>query len=328
MKFRTSLRRKGFTLIEVLVVIFILAIIVALLIPAVQGARESARKLQCSNNLRQIGIAMHGYIANHAVMPPGNFHGGYSLHVAILPYLEQNALYQAINFNERPFLDSFPGSPGFTVSQISLQVFLCPSDGNLPGRRSKRPTNYAGNMGFGFCPNDYYQACNNGAVSLIELKTIRPGDFSDGMTHTAAVAEWLFSPTKPRNTDPKRSVSRLTIAQDTQERYEASVKLCHDLDPSRAPIDPNGRGTNWQHGTVEVTLYTHALPVNDHSCLNWSSPELGMLTSASLHRSGANVLYADGRVAFVTETVSPATWRAIGTRSGNDLSQSDGSSSP
>ena len=316
MRCARTLARKGFTLIEVLVVTMIIGILAALIVPAVQQAREASRRVSCSNNLHQLGVALNAYASDFGTMAPGNHTHGYSLHVCLLPYMEQMALYNSINFLERPYLPTFTTGPNATVSSVSLSVFLCPSDGGSAG--SNMRTNYAGNMGFGRCENLPYGACNNGAISMLSTAPIRLQDFSDGASNTVAMAEWLFNPSPPSRKDDKRSVFQLPVAQGSDSGYEASVSYCLALNIAEAAID-DGRGQNWFHGTIVNTLYTHALPVGGHTCINGSSRLLGIATAVSQHPGGANTLFADGHVSFTADTISTAAWRSMGTRANNDM---------
>lgn len=138
---------KAFTLIELLVVILILAILAVVILPAVQSAREASRRAQCSNNLRQLGIALNSYVSQHRVFPQGDNGDGYSLHAMILPFIDQRPLYDSVNFSlDAPLsVNPYSGGSNVTASESSMLVFLCPADLIAPDSRGR--TNYAGNGG-------------------------------------------------------------------------------------------------------------------------------------------------------------------------------------
>ena len=132
--------RRGFTLIELLVVIAIIAVLIALLLPAVQSAREAARRVQCVNNLKQIGLAIHNYISANDCVPAGGFpawvqesqyyiyNGDFSVHFRLLPFLEQQNLANAANYSFAVFNSSVGDVINSTVQATRLNAFLCPSD--------------------------------------------------------------------------------------------------------------------------------------------------------------------------------------------------------
>ncbi|MHB1313151.1 MAG: DUF1559 domain-containing protein [Gemmatimonadaceae bacterium] len=134
------MRRRGFTLIELLVVIAIIAILIALLLPAVQAAREAARRIQSTNNLKQMGLALHNYESTHGCFPGsgGQTYSGFSVQARILPHMEGSNLMNSMNFS-LPLLNLLSGPPyiGFTPAQTTsaqtvVQAFLCPSDDQNP----------------------------------------------------------------------------------------------------------------------------------------------------------------------------------------------------
>lgn len=172
-----STRRYAFTLIELLVVIAIIGMLVALLIPAVQSAREAARRMQCSNNLKQLGLAMAGYEASCGSFPLMAY---YSHQVKLLPYIEQGVLYESINFQVNPIADSSGAND--TANRVSCSIFICPSDGfyNFP------VTNYAANGGRGYQRYGY-----DGITSANHA--VSPRDVTDGLSGTAAFSEFVTS---------------------------------------------------------------------------------------------------------------------------------------
>ena len=132
-------QRNAFTLIELLVVIAIIAVLIALLLPAVQAAREAARRIQCTNNLKQIGLALHNYVSTNDSLPPGDMltwsptkaklitNGDYSAHLRLLGYMEQQPMYNAVNMNLPILNDTIGEAANYTVALSRLTVFLCPS---------------------------------------------------------------------------------------------------------------------------------------------------------------------------------------------------------
>ena len=153
-RFSRTCDRRAFTLIEVLVTISILGLLVALLIPAVQSARDSARRLQCTNNLKQFGLALNNYESANHCLPSGT--GGtnrFSLHVALLPFIEQEAMFHAMNFGSISAVSVY--GPNATVASQRPAVFLCPSDSVMPNEMMPiGSTNYAGCSDNGLFPNE------------------------------------------------------------------------------------------------------------------------------------------------------------------------------
>lgn len=309
--------QRGVTLIEILVVSAIIAIVAGLLLVAAQAAREASRRVQCANNLKQLGIAINGYIADFQALPPGNHSRGWSLHTALLPYLEQQTLYAALNFAEQPIRPTFmKGGANQTLCQITLSGLLCPSDSPL--RNWSPPTSYAGNIGYGFDPKQLpYHAANNGSITILPSLPIRPQDITDGASQTVAMSEWLFSQSGRR--DATRSVFVLTEPVGSNTEWDQAVLICEKTDVAHARNWP-GRGRNWYRGVPCETQYTHALPPGHISCVNGTSKLTGIITATSQHYGGSvNTLYVDGHVAMTPTTVSREVWRALGTRAGGDL---------
>ena len=212
--FRT---RRGFTLIELLVVIAIIAILIALLLPAVQQAREAARRIQCKNNLKQIGLALHNYLDVYTCFPPGgtwphpvgasgNVGGPYSPQARLLPYLEQANLANLIDFS-RPYGDQ----PD--VSKVRVGSFICPSDVN--DRRTDNGKHwsftYAANAGEWLIWDAATQRKGSGAFG--QNSKIGPRDFTDGTSNSITFSEVkAFQPYVRPNADPSSTVVPNDIA--------------------------------------------------------------------------------------------------------------------
>ncbi|WP_422927011.1 DUF1559 domain-containing protein [Singulisphaera sp. PoT] len=323
--------RRGLTLIEVLVTIAIIGLLIALLLPAVQAVRESARRIQCENNLKQLGLALHGYASSFGTLPPGNHNHGFSAHVAILPYLEQKSLYDAINFSvdsqdflQREFASSsdLKSSPNFTAGRTSLSVFLCPSD--APSPKHPASTNYPGNQGVGYCDKDPWHVCNNGVISHSESTPVRPQDITDGLSRTVAMSEWFLRPSLYRSKgDPRQAIYEIRDKVTNAEEYERFLSRCRGLNTRMLEPQPFPRGDDWLHGTFAKTLYNHAGSINNYGCSTSSVYQISPFSVGSFHSGGVNALFADGHVSRISDGITASIWRAIGTRNGNEAVTGD-----
>ena len=346
-------RRRGFTLIELLVVIAIIAVLVALLLPAVQAAREAARRAQCGNNLRQVGLALHNYLASIGMFPPGRFNthvagngncwGGYS---QLLPQLEQQALYDSFNFGLAPELE--PGLASASANSTGAATFinnlLCPTDPAPAVLLAVAGGNYAShnydlNVGSGY---PLMAAFPPGVTSpfsgppdgpFFENRGVGPAEFPDGMSSTVAASETIRSTASSTYaSDPRRVFlvtgdNRTTGPALTSDADYAS--LCLGLPATTARFQAT-KGVRWHYGAPGHTMYNHrrppndarpdcrgGLPHSDKSDPNWSYLSLNV-AARSLHPGGVNALLADGHVQFVKDTIDVATWRALGSRNGGE----------
>lgn len=292
----------GITLIEVIVTVAIIGLLAALLLTAVQAARDAARRVHCANNLKQIGIALNAYHATHQLFPAA---WTFSLHARILPELGQPALFNALNFA--------PGMPPLmqvndTVSRVQIATFLCPADPSRMERHRGR-VGYAGNAGVGFGPDHTH--LDNG---LFLNKAVGLSEITDGTSNTLAMAEWV-----PGYDEPNGDVAgvifftanSLTGPGDL-DRFAAE---CADM-----PIDHTvrrvGKGTEWLIGGLGFTSYNHTMPIGGRSCANGGLRTQGAFTAGSRHPGGAYALFADGHARFLRATIPIDVWRSLSTRNG------------
>jgi len=321
---------RGFTLIELLVVIAIIAILVALLLPAVQQAREAARRMSCTNNLKQLGLALHNYHDTMRTLPFGYMvaewpgdptgvpagHYRWSVLAHLTPYLEQSAVYNSIDFSY-PMISGPGYSPPYSVFPVNREavdlpvpLFLCPSD---HGRRvvdGWAPANYIACSGSG--SNGGYVDDSDGAFYV--NSQVRFRDFTDGLSNTTVMSESLLGSggTAPTSgpVDPKRVY--VSIPSGT----ELSAAVC---DPATATSFSTARNRAWADGALPYGLYNHYYGPNDHrpDCIRHSNP--GWKAARSLHNGGVNLLLGDGSVRFASELVDLVLWRELSTIGGGEV---------
>lgn len=310
-----SARRAGVSLVEILVVVSIIGLLIGLLLPAVQMARESSRRAACLNNLRQIGVACQNHLSTTGTFPLGINPLGYSAHAKLLPHLEQRPLYDAINFEVDMGHYAAPAA-NRTAAEHRVDVFLCRSDG-LPDPHTRGKTNYAGNRGNGVQKFGY-----NGAFSLELDGAIGTAAFSDGTSNTAAFSEWILGPEDFQARDPERSTFATPRALTKPEEFDAFVSSCRSLDLDTAELGRARKGSAWMQGELGMTLYNHTMEINGRSCRNGTAIQQSAYSAGSRH-GGAHTLFADGHVKLVKSDVSMEVWRSIGSRNGGETASID-----
>lgn len=297
--------REGFTLIEALVIVAVIGMVTALLLPAVQRAREAARRLHCSNNLRNIGLAIQNHVETHNKFPSGvgTLPADTSYLVQILPYLEQDALFNSINVTDGVETDA-----NLTAFRNPPGLFICPSDASRASIDTVGAVNYAGNAG---------RSLMNGEGVFIN-RFLKPQDIRDGLSRTAGVAEWIVGPgigKGARQNTSKYGLSR--VYTDSPEDIEGFTRACESLED----VDPKflfpSKGQFWLAGGLSTTLYNHMLRPNRPSCK--ADLSMDATTSGSYHFAGANVLMMDGGVHYVKDSINPRVWSAWGSRAGGEI---------
>jgi prepilin-type N-terminal cleavage/methylation domain-containing protein/prepilin-type processing-associated H-X9-DG protein len=308
--------RCGFTLIELLVVIAVVAVLVGLLLPAVQKVRAAASRLSCQNNLKQIGLALHNH---HAAL--GRFPSGrgtptpaiFSPHAFLLPHLEQDNLRGLIDFTAPPATFTVPpatvydGTRNYPAATTLVRGFVCPADptdGRVPGS-AFAGTSYAGNAGSG--NNSGLLTTADGVFYL--GSTVRLEDIADGTSTTAAFSERMIGAGGPGPGDPRRVMLEIPGSGDT------TTATCQ---PSVGTWNTD-RGGKWIVGNYGNTLYNHAETPNPVGCdcLN-ATQQKGRLAARSVHTAGVNVLFCDGGVRYVRDGVPAQAWQAMATRAGGE----------
>ncbi|TWT39187.1 DUF1559 family PulG-like putative transporter [Blastopirellula retiformator] len=317
-------RRFAFTLVELLVVIAIIGVLIALLLPAVQQAREAARRMQCVNRMKQVGLALHTYHDAYSAFPalqmqvqptrPAGF-------AALLPYLEQTAIYDDMTSASPPYgaNDWNPTHQNTTISE-----FACPSDpnwGSRAGVSGRQPRSYHLSVGDSIRNNHTTSSSKRGMFVPLENRTF--ADLSDGTSNSFAVSEVVIGPnsvtrflkgnvavTPGINTNPS-SPADCWAARGSNGLVASAVEVTAESYVHRAP------GSRWAEGRVFFTGFSSVLPPNSPRCtIAHNDGTWGIWTPSSFHTGGVNVGFADGSVHFISETIDAGNPTATEAASG------------
>lgn len=348
----TAFGKRGFTLIELLVVIAIIGILVGLLLPAVQQVREAARRTECSNNIRQLGIASINYSTTQGKLPPGSLfprvdlagaplagtdpRNGWSAQAQLLPYLEQSNLSSkidfAIGYKEHPAV-TFGGETE-QISSFRIPTYLCPSEVNDRRRgegtdEENYPLNYAWNAGQWFVYDPVDQSTGPGAFCT--NRKVRIAEFTDGTSNTLMFAE--------------------------VKAYNPYFRNANLGSPTNMPVNPedvpllggdfksNSGHTEWVDGRTHQSSFTTTFTPNTEVLyvdgdgkeydVDWTNHQEGKggladtyatfaaVTSRSYHPAGVNTCRVDGSVHFVSDTIDLILWQATGSRNGGEIVSED-----
>ncbi|MBN1589184.1 MAG: DUF1559 domain-containing protein [Pirellulales bacterium] len=299
-------RRPAFTLVELLVVIAIIGVLVALLLPAVQAAREAARRIQCSNNLKQICLALCSYESAYKVFPPGRVaddggditHVGTSGFVLILPQLEQQTIYEMFDFRNGPWCNAstsvwYNTTTGDAIGQRPT-VYVCPSDESEPYSQNTLINTAYNTHGKKAATGSYAMVVGtigaadglSGAMKFdntgvfFYISTMKANDVTDGLSETLFVGEVVEAHTQNSSNIWSRAVRELDSLRSTSNP------------PNTFPGEP-------------IYMSNYGLKVNG--------------AFASRHPGGVNFGFGDGHVAFLSENVNLDVYRALSTRDGNEV---------
>ncbi|GAB5440033.1 MAG: DUF1559 domain-containing protein [Fuerstiella sp.] len=335
-----SYRKRGFTLIELLVVIAIIAILIALLLPAVQQAREAARRTECKNKLKQIGLALHNYHDTHGTFPGSPqscaYHSGtrkcwegWSGFGMILPFIEQANLYNRADFGAY----WLRGAANQSVARTEIPGFICPSDPN-----GKKLTNNSGPTSYGLSagPASAWSLGRNGPGMFTFRSATRIRDVTDGTSNTilgseVQIGDFSNQPTivSWKNSSAGNLTSVGTSHSRKFDNSPANLQRIRDYHQAcragaatatKQPEDDQS-GRFWASGRVFWgpwfnTLMPPNTPIN---CDNDRSvTTMSIKSASSWHTGGVQVLLTDGSVKFTSENIDHGTWVAAGTKSGRE----------
>jgi prepilin-type N-terminal cleavage/methylation domain-containing protein len=333
--------RHAFTLVELLVVIAIIGVLVALLLPAVQAAREAARRTQCSNNLKQLALAFHNYhdtngklprtashvtrtVAAPAQVADGNWNS-YSAHTMVLPFIEQTTLYNQFRWDQWHYENLGAAPTPLTLSRTRIKGFVCPSDKDHVNTTESGWNNYGvcegSNLGYSVSVNSY-----NGMFGRLRYRGFN--DVLDGLSNTIMVGEFVKGDNnnnifRVSNGDIVRNVP-LTGYPDqfwTQAQLDTYGAACVSGQSNHLSF----AGFRWiAPGQYNATMNTLATPNSKwpacHDCSGCGQADArGIFPARSRHPGGAMHAMGDGGVRFIPDTVNLITYQAMGSADNGDV---------
>jgi prepilin-type N-terminal cleavage/methylation domain-containing protein/prepilin-type processing-associated H-X9-DG protein len=330
--------RRGFTLLELLVVIAIIAVLIALLLPAVQAAREAARRIQCTSNLKQLGLALANYEGVAGALPPSLvvapngaalWTNGWSVNGRLLPFLEQGTAFNAVNFTNNY---SDPGNT--TVAQLSVSAFLCPSEVHPEPKTitggQMGVVNYAWNMGDWYVWGGMNSPGNRGSFGVNRGRKL--AEFTDGLSNTVVGSE-VKTYQAVLSTCILSTVSEPSSIPSPNADPYAAVP---EYRSGACTLKTTAHG-EWVDGQALESGFTTAWPPNKSTLggptmvdvdlvgvgEKKGGPTYAAITARSYHPGGVNAVFGDGSVRFIKGSVQGTTWRALGSVASGEVVSSD-----
>lgn len=327
--------RTGFTLIELLVVIAIIAVLVALLLPAVQQAREAARRAQCKNNLKQFGVAMHSYHEQFGLFPKGSFNPrsavassgefdwrNHSAHVMLLPFMDLETAYSGYNFNN---FSAWGGPHNEAYCQtIKPAGFRCPSDTGLAGAFPGNNYVFSEGSNVGYQGDGFTLAITSQDGIVNMQKAVATRDVTDGTSNVIMASEQVIA-------GGGGAIDNLAKIKQAVGGFNTGALAAQR--PSKAQVDTVGAaclastgavssytGNWWQVGLHGSTLFNTLLTPNSQwpnctaHCGGCALDGAGMYAARSRHEGGVHILLADGAVRFASDNIDFQTWQDLGSR--------------
>jgi prepilin-type N-terminal cleavage/methylation domain-containing protein/prepilin-type processing-associated H-X9-DG protein len=321
----------GFTLVELLVVIAIIGTLVALLLPAVQAAREAGRRASCINNLKQFGIALNNYESKFKVYPPTEEQvpvydpatgttdlesNGLSIHARLLPYVEQDNLHDLVD-PKKDWDDTENETARFT----RVELFLCPSDfDDALDPTEGAPNSYHANHGTTVMWNAPPYSGTHAGMPLptgpmFRFSKTGSQHAKDGTSHTAAFSERIMGDGSNSIATPESDTYRTGTHPATPDEALSDCMAIDPLDLANQSV--SDVGNPWIRAYHSATIYYHNNQPNGRSCM--FPPGRIMTTASSRHGGGVNLVMCDGSVHFINENIDITVWRGIGSRNGKEV---------